>query len=107
VAVPTFAPRDGVKIQTPEEAEADAKAKAAGQEVAAAAADDGLLDVDAQCAEVAASLPPQGSLAGLALAAVDFDKVRRSVCGGGGSMSCVPLPSLGAPFSLELNRKCP
>ena len=72
VEVPAFVPKDGVKIQTPEEAEAEAKAKAAGEAVPAA--DEGLMDVDAQCAAVLGALPAAASLGGLQLAAVDFDK---------------------------------
>jgi ubiquitin-activating enzyme E1 len=75
VAVPVFKPKDGVKIQTPEEAEAEAKAKAAGEAPpAGAAADDGLLDVDEQCAALIKDIPAPESFGGLTMTAVDFDK---------------------------------
>jgi ubiquitin-activating enzyme E1 len=70
VEVPPFQPRAGVKIATtPEEAEAEAKAKADGK-----AADDGLIDVDEQCAAVLGALPPPAHFGGLVLRPVDFDK---------------------------------
>ena len=89
VHVPAFAPRDGVKIQTPEEAEAEAKAKAAGEappDAAAAAAQAGsnldhVMDVDAQCEALVASLPltlsslsPPHFAAHVVCQSVEFDK---------------------------------
>lgn len=78
VVVPPFAPRDGVKIQTPEEAAEEAKKAAeggggSGGGAEAPAPDDGLMDVDAQCEAILGALPARGSL-GCALSAVEFDK---------------------------------
>jgi len=78
VAVPQFTPKDGVKIQTPEEAEAEAKAKEAGGGGGGAAAsspDDGLMDVDEQCGALLKELPsPEALQATVCMEAVEFDK---------------------------------
>eukprot|EP00615_Pteridomonas_danica_P013815 CAMPEP_0114400252 /NCGR_PEP_ID=MMETSP0102-20121206/16262_1 /TAXON_ID=38822 ORGANISM="Pteridomonas danica, Strain PT" /NCGR_SAMPLE_ID=MMETSP0102 /ASSEMBLY_ACC=CAM_ASM_000212 /LENGTH=1016 /DNA_ID=CAMNT_0001562545 /DNA_START=1 /DNA_END=3051 /DNA_ORIENTATION=+ len=65
ISVPAFVPKEGVKIAvTTEEAEADK----------AGNAEDGLLDVDAQCDAVVSQLPSPDSLQGLVLTPVEFDK---------------------------------
>jgi len=66
VIVPDFKPKDGVKISADEKEEAKAKENAA--------ADEDLMDVDAQCGQLIAQLPTAASLAGFSLTPVDFDK---------------------------------
>lgn len=66
VDVPTFVPRDGVRISAN-----DAEEKEQQQQQAARADDD---DFDLRCRDLLAALPTPASLAGMELAPCDFDK---------------------------------
>lgn len=76
VVVPPFKPKDGVKIAVTEKEAAEEKEKAGGGGGAAAATSDpDLMDVDTQCAEIIAQLPPPQTMAGVVqIKPVDFDK---------------------------------
>ena len=71
VTVPPFKPKEGVKIAANEKEAAEEKEKA---EAGGAAADEDMVDVDTQCSNIVAQLPPPEKLAGMVISPVEFDK---------------------------------